>query len=101
MLDLIRPLVVSNPTKIVLLSLDGLGGLPRPETGRSELETAGIPNLAPLAPEAARGLHRLGRPPIHLPKPPRMPARPRSGRRPRPWPPERRFNIKAPRLRQA
>ena len=29
MLDLIRSLVVSNTTKIVLLSLDGLGGLPR------------------------------------------------------------------------
>src|SRR2546427_621230 len=58
MLDLIRPLVVSNTTKIVLLSLDGLGGLPRPETGRSELETAGIPNLAALASEAACGLLR-------------------------------------------
>ena len=58
MLDLIRPLVVSNTTKIVLLSLDGLGGLPRPETGRSELETAGMPNLAALASEAACGLLR-------------------------------------------
>src|SRR5205085_9684244 len=58
MLDLIRPLVVSNTTKIVLLSLDGLGGLPRPETGRSELETARIPNLTALATEAACGLLR-------------------------------------------
>ena len=58
MLDLIRPLVVSNTTKIVLLSLDGLGGLPRPETGRSELETARIPNLGALASEAACGLLR-------------------------------------------
>ena len=49
MLDLIRQLVVANTTKIVLLSLDGLGGLPRPETGRSELETARIPNLTALA----------------------------------------------------
>ncbi|OGL03022.1 MAG: phosphoglycerate mutase [Candidatus Rokubacteria bacterium RIFCSPHIGHO2_12_FULL_73_22] len=55
MLDLIAPLVVPNTTKIVLLSLDGLGGLPRPETGRSELETARLPNLAALAAEAACG----------------------------------------------
>ena len=58
MLDLIRSLVVSNTTKIVLLSLDGLGGLPRPETGRSELETARLPNLDALAGEAACGLLR-------------------------------------------
>jgi 2,3-bisphosphoglycerate-independent phosphoglycerate mutase len=57
-LDLIRPLVVDNDTKIVLLSLDGLGGLPRPETGRSELETARVPNLTRLASEAACGLVR-------------------------------------------
>ena len=58
MLDLIRPLVVANDTKIVLLSLDGLGGLPRPETGRSELETARLPHLTRLASEAACGLVR-------------------------------------------
>ena len=58
MLDLIRALVVSNTTKIVLLSLDGLGGLPRPETGRSELETARVPNLTALASAAACGLLR-------------------------------------------
>src|SRR5918999_5803718 len=58
MLDLIQPLVVANDTRIVLLSLDGLGGLPRPETGKSELETARIPNLSALASEAACGLLR-------------------------------------------
>src|SRR5581483_4278378 len=58
MLELIRPLVVGNESKIVLLSLDGLGGLPRPETGKSELETARIPNLGALAAEAACGLLR-------------------------------------------
>src|ERR687892_2304777 len=58
MLDFIAPLVVANTTKIVLLSLDGLGGLPRPETGKSELETARIPNLSALASEAACGLLR-------------------------------------------
>ena len=58
MLDVIAPLVVPNTTKIVLVSLDGLGGLPRPQTGRSELETAQLPNLSQLASEAACGLIR-------------------------------------------
>ena len=58
MLALVRPLVVSGTTKVVLLSLDGLGGLPRPETGRSELETARLPHLSALAHEAACGLLR-------------------------------------------
>jgi 2,3-bisphosphoglycerate-independent phosphoglycerate mutase len=58
MLDLIRSLAVENTTKIVLLSLDGLGGLPRAETGRSELDTARIPNLNALASVAACGLLR-------------------------------------------
>ena len=58
MLDLIAPLVVPSETKIVLLSLDGLGGLARPETGRSELETARLPNLSRLAARAACGLIR-------------------------------------------
>src|SRR5437016_2195090 len=58
MLDLIRQLVVSSDSKIVLLSSDGLGGLPRPETGKSELETARIPNLDRLAAQGACGLLR-------------------------------------------
>src|SRR5213079_2933666 len=58
MLELIAPLVVQNATKIVVLSLDGLGGLPRPETGRSELESARLPNLSALAAESACGLVR-------------------------------------------
>src|SRR5262244_1397850 len=58
MLDVIAPLVVHNTTKIVLISLDGLGGLPRPETGRSELETAHLPNLSQLATEVVCGLIR-------------------------------------------
>ncbi len=58
MLDLIAPLVISNESKIVLLSADGLGGLPRPETGKSELETARIPNLNRLATIGACGLLR-------------------------------------------
>jgi 2,3-bisphosphoglycerate-independent phosphoglycerate mutase len=58
MLDLLAPLVVSNTTKVVLLSLDGLGGLPRPETGKSELEEARLPHLDTLAERAACGLLR-------------------------------------------
>lgn len=57
-LELIRTLVVPNTTKIVLLSADGLGGLPDPETGRSELETARLPHLHDLAGRSACGLIR-------------------------------------------
>jgi 2,3-bisphosphoglycerate-independent phosphoglycerate mutase len=41
----------------VLVVMDGLGGLPHPETGRTELETAATPNLDRLARRAALGLH--------------------------------------------
>lgn len=58
MLDLVAELAVPNASKIVLLSLDGLGGLPHPETGRSELETARLPHLHALAARAACGLLR-------------------------------------------
>jgi 2,3-bisphosphoglycerate-independent phosphoglycerate mutase len=56
--DFIRPLVQPGSTRIVLCSLDGLGGLPRPATGKSELETARLPNLHALATGAACGLVR-------------------------------------------
>ncbi|MBI4246839.1 MAG: phosphoglycerate mutase, partial [Candidatus Rokubacteria bacterium] len=58
MLDLIAPLVVPNQTKIVLVSLDGLAGLPHPDTGRSEMETARLPHLDAAAAAAACGLIR-------------------------------------------
>jgi 2,3-bisphosphoglycerate-independent phosphoglycerate mutase len=45
-----------NTTRIVLCSLDGLGGAPHPSTGKSELETARIPNLHALATRSACGL---------------------------------------------
>jgi 2,3-bisphosphoglycerate-independent phosphoglycerate mutase len=57
-LDFLRGLVQPNRTRIVLCSLDGLGGLPRPETGKSELETACLPNLHALAARSACGLLR-------------------------------------------
>ena len=43
--------------RIVLVVLDGLGGLPHPETGRTELESASTPNLDALASISAIGLH--------------------------------------------
>ena len=55
-LDLIRRLAVPNDTKILLVVVDGLGGLPHPDTGRSELETAATPNLDRLAAASACGL---------------------------------------------
>jgi len=54
--DLIKPLAQPTPSKIILLVLDGLGGLPRPETGKTELETARIPNFNKLAAQSICGL---------------------------------------------
>lgn len=53
---LIEELSLQTPSKIVLLVLDGLGGLPRPETGLTELGTATRPNLDALARESICGL---------------------------------------------
>jgi 2,3-bisphosphoglycerate-independent phosphoglycerate mutase len=52
----IRALAQPTPSKIILLVMDGLGGLPRPETGKTELETARIPNLNKLAVKSICGL---------------------------------------------
>src|SRR5258706_1824719 len=57
-LGLLRTLAQPGTTKIILCSLDGLGGLPRPGTGKSELETADLPNLHALASRSACGLLR-------------------------------------------
>ncbi|MEE9198272.1 MAG: 2,3-bisphosphoglycerate-independent phosphoglycerate mutase [Dehalococcoidia bacterium] len=54
--ELIAELARSTPSKILFLVIDGLGGLPDPDTGKSELETASIPNLDRLAAEAMCGL---------------------------------------------
>lgn len=43
--------------RIVLVVMDGLGGLPDAETGLTELETAHTPNLDRVAERAALGLH--------------------------------------------
>jgi 2,3-bisphosphoglycerate-independent phosphoglycerate mutase len=57
-LGLLRSLAQPATTKIILCSLDGLGGLPRPGTGKSELETAALPILHALASRSACGLLR-------------------------------------------
>jgi len=54
-LNLARELAQENGTKIVLFVMDGLGGLPHPETGRTELETAYTPHLDRIAKESACG----------------------------------------------
>ena len=46
----------STPSKIVMLVVDGLGGMPHPDTGKSELEAARLPNLDELARHSACGL---------------------------------------------
>ena len=55
-LELLHDCYVTNPSKIVLLVVDGLGGLPHPDTGKSELETANLPNLDAMARESACGM---------------------------------------------
>ena len=55
-LEQLHDCYVSTSSKIILLVVDGLGGLPHPDTGRSELETANIPNLDAMARESACGM---------------------------------------------
>ena len=52
----LRELIVPAQTKIVLLIMDGLGGLPLEPGGKTELETAHKPNLDALAAQSALGL---------------------------------------------
>jgi len=55
MQDLVKDLLLKNNTKILLIVLDGVGGLP--VNGRTELEAAHKPNLDALASRSACGLH--------------------------------------------
>ena len=55
-IDELRDCYMNTPSKMVLLVVDGLGGLAHPDTGKSELETANIPNLDALAQVSACGL---------------------------------------------
>ena len=55
-LEIIKEISITSPEKIVMLVLDGLGGLPNPMTGKTELETALIPNLDAVAAAGICGL---------------------------------------------
>ena len=57
MQDILKDLFIKNDKKIVLLVMDGVGGLPREKGGKTELETAKTPNLDALASEGECGLH--------------------------------------------
>ncbi len=53
----LKPLLEKNDSKILLVVLDGLGGLPVDESGKTELELANTPNLDKLAYRSACGMH--------------------------------------------
>ncbi|MFQ6058320.1 MAG: 2,3-bisphosphoglycerate-independent phosphoglycerate mutase [Anaerolineae bacterium] len=55
-LALLRELSIPAESKIVFLIIDGLGGLPRPQDGLTELEAAHTPNLDRLAGQSICGL---------------------------------------------
>jgi 2,3-bisphosphoglycerate-independent phosphoglycerate mutase len=55
-LAFLRDRIIPAPTKIVMLIMDGLGGLPQKPGGKTELETAVKPNLNNLAAQAELGL---------------------------------------------
>jgi len=55
-LELLKKLSQKNEKKMVMLILDGLGGLPDANTKRTELEEAACPNLDALAKESVCGL---------------------------------------------
>ena len=52
---LLKDLILPNKTKIVLLVMDGVGGLPRPSDDKTELEAAYTPNMDRLAQEGCQG----------------------------------------------
>ena len=52
----LQNLIVPAQTKIVMIIMDGLGGLPLEPGGKTELETARTPNLDALAAQSALGL---------------------------------------------
>jgi 2,3-bisphosphoglycerate-independent phosphoglycerate mutase len=57
--ELFPDLAQKTDSKIVLVVCDGLGGLPHPETGKTELETARTPNLDALARRSNLGYAEL------------------------------------------
>ena len=55
-LELIKQISIVSPTKIVMLVIDGLGGLPHTNSGLTELEIARTPYLDELAEKSICGL---------------------------------------------
>ncbi len=55
-LNFLQELISPSQTKIIMLIMDGLGGLPRQPGGKTELETAHTPNLDLLAERSSLGL---------------------------------------------
>ncbi len=53
--DYLTPLLQANDSKILLLILDGLGGLPETPSGLTELEAAHTPNMDALAAQGSLG----------------------------------------------
>jgi 2,3-bisphosphoglycerate-independent phosphoglycerate mutase len=54
--EYMKKIARTSPSKIVLLIIDGVGGLPHPETGKTELESARRPNLNRIARDSLCGL---------------------------------------------
>ncbi len=54
-LELLQELVFKNDSKILFWVFDGVGGLPHPDTGKTELETANTPHLDAFAQKSACG----------------------------------------------
>lgn len=60
-MEFLSKLITASTSRMVILVMDGLGGLPQPDTGLTELETARTPNLDSLARESMCGLiHSIG-----------------------------------------
>ena len=56
--EFVKPLLKEDQkSKIVLLVMDGLGGLPMQTDGKTELESAQTPNMDALAAKSMLGLH--------------------------------------------
>src|SRR3989339_400310 len=55
-LDLVKQVAQKNDKKILMVVMDGIGGMPNPETGKTELETAKTPNFDALVKKSAAGL---------------------------------------------